>query len=267
MAAPSLAEQYAVPGLKDKVIIVTGASNGLGFATAGILLASQAKVFGVDISTKPKSLESANDFAFLQCNLTESTAPSRVIKACVETYGERIDALLNVAGMMDTNNSVDTLEDSMWDRIIALNLTAPVKLMREVIPIMLKQGGGSIVNVSSKAGLSGAVAGVAYTSSKHGLNGATKNVAWRFRNDGIRCNAVCPGGMNTNPEKAIDVKKIDMAAYAKMKPIHDVHLDLDHGVSKPEPEVVASMMIYLASDASVAVNGAIIPVDYAWSTI
>ena len=123
----------------------------------------------MDISPKPKSLQSEKNFAFLQCNLLESDSPAKVIKDCLETYGERIDALLNVAGMMDTNNSVDTLEDAAWDRIIALNLTAPVKLMREVVPVMLKQGGGSIVNVSSKAGLSGAVAGVAYTSSKHGL--------------------------------------------------------------------------------------------------
>ncbi|MCJ1297797.1 hypothetical protein MMC08_000585 [Hypocenomyce scalaris] len=267
MATSSLAEQYAVPGLKEKVVIITGASAGLGFATVATALASGAKVFGVDISPKPKSLQSEKNFAFLQCNLLESDSPAKVIKDCLETYGERIDALLNVAGMMDTNNSVDTLEDAAWDRIIALNLTAPVKLMREVVPVMLKQGGGSIVNVSSKAGLSGAVAGVAYTSSKHGLNGATKNVAWRFRHDGIRCNAVCPGGMNTNPEKAIDMKKMDMAAYAKLKPIHDVHLDLDNGAAKPEPELISSMMLYLASDLSVAVSGTIIPVDFAWSTI
>jgi len=70
---------------------------------------------------------------------------------------------------MDTNNSVDTLEDQAWDRTIAVNLTAPVRLMREVVPVMIKNGGGSIVNVASKAGMSGAVAGVAYTASKHGL--------------------------------------------------------------------------------------------------
>jgi len=267
MALYSLAARYALPALRDKVVVVTGASAGLGLATVQTLLASGARIFGVDIAPKPMSLESEKNFVFYQCNLTAPDAPGNVIKACLQAHGQRIDALLNVAGMMDTNNSVDTLEDEAWDKIIALNLTAPVKLMREVIPVMLKQGGGSIVNVSSKAGLSGAVAGVAYTSSKHGLNGATKNVAWRFRHDNIRCNAICPGGMNTNPEKAIDIKKIDMAAYAKLKPIHDVHLDLDNGAPKPEPELIASMMLYLASDLSIAVNGTIIPVDFAWSTI
>jgi NAD(P)-dependent dehydrogenase (short-subunit alcohol dehydrogenase family) len=91
------------------------------------------------------------------------------VKACIEAFGRRIDILLNVAGIMDLNHSADTVEDAMWDRVIAVNLTAPVKLMREVLVVMKEQGYGSIVNVASKAGTSGAVAGVAYTSSKHGL--------------------------------------------------------------------------------------------------
>lgn len=91
------------------------------------------------------------------------------MKACVEKFGGRIDVLLNVAGIMDLNQSADTVEDEMWDRVIAVNLTAPVRLMREVLGVMKAQGSGSIVNVSSKAGLSGAAAGVAYTASKHGL--------------------------------------------------------------------------------------------------
>ena len=82
----------------------------------------------------------------------------------------------------------------MWDRVIAVNLTAPVKLMRAVLPTMKEQKKGVIVNVASRASFSGASAGLAYTASKHGLVGATKNTAWRFRNEGIRCNAVCPGG-------------------------------------------------------------------------
>jgi NAD(P)-dependent dehydrogenase (short-subunit alcohol dehydrogenase family) len=93
----------------------------------------------------------------------------KVIEACKTKYGDRIDVLLNIAGVMDTNNSVDTLDDAMWDRVIAINLTAPVKLCRAVIHTMLRQGSGSIVNVASKAGISGSASGVAYTSSKHGI--------------------------------------------------------------------------------------------------
>ena len=92
------------------------------------------------------------------------------------------------------------MSDEMWEKVMAVNLTVPVKLMREVVGVMKTQGdgekgnGGSIVNVSSKAGISGEVAGVAYTASKHALVGVTKNTAWLYKDDGVRCNAVCPGG-------------------------------------------------------------------------
>lgn len=99
---------------------------------------------------------------------------------------------------MDQNSGADNVLDEDWDRIIAVNLTAPVRLMREVLKVMKAQKSGSIVNVSSKAGISGAVAGVAYTASKHGIVGVTKNTAWLFKDEGIRCNAICPGGLPFN---------------------------------------------------------------------
>lgn len=151
----------------EQVVIVTGASSGIGLASAEALLKSGAKVFGCDIGTAPTI--SSDDFHFLQVNLAEADAAPKIVEACVAAFGEKLDGLLNVAGIMDLNNSVDSLTDGDWDKVIAVNLTGPVKLMRSVVPIMLKGGKGSIVNVASKAGMSGAVAGVAYTSSKHGL--------------------------------------------------------------------------------------------------
>lgn len=114
-------------------------------------------------------MSSIQEFHFLKIDLTQPTAANTVVDSCLAAFGERIDALLNVAGVMDQNNSVDSLLDSNWDKVIAVNLTAPVKLMRAVVPIMIRGGGGSIVNVASKAASSGAVAGVAYTASKHGI--------------------------------------------------------------------------------------------------
>lgn len=130
---------------------------------------------------------------FHQANLAKPEAPAEAVAACAKQFN-RIDCLLNVAAIMDQSASVDTLDTATWDRVIAVNLTAPVMLMKAVVPYMLKQKSGSIVNVASKAGMSGAAAGVAYTSSKHGIVGATKNIAWRFHKAGIRCNAICPGG-------------------------------------------------------------------------
>lgn len=158
---------------------MTGAASGIGLATATLCTELGASVFAVDIATRPATLPSdSSTFAFHQANLTRPTAAVEIVAACVEKFGGRVDALLNIAGVMDTNNSVDTLDPAMWDRVIAINLTAPVMLMKAVTPYMLQQKGGSIVNVSSKAGLSGSVAGVAYTSSKHGI------VSWQYPEHG-----------------------------------------------------------------------------------
>lgn len=171
-------------------------------------------MLAVDVSPRPSSLEDNPSLEFLECDLTSASAASDITLRCLEVFGG-VNVLVNVAGVIDHCSSVDTLTDDMWERCMAINLTAPVKLMREVLPIMKEQKGGSIVNISSKAGSSGAVSGVAYTAStlvpinpyrhmltfidlglgKHALQGVTKNVAWRFKADNIRCNAICPGGM------------------------------------------------------------------------
>jgi NAD(P)-dependent dehydrogenase (short-subunit alcohol dehydrogenase family) len=145
--------------LKSKAIIVTGASSGIGLATATALLAAGAHVLRVDISPGPPTLSSLSKshFALHQCNPTHPESPALVVKAALDAFNGRIDVLLNVAGIGDTFGSVDTLTDETWDRIIATNLTAPVKLMREVVPEMRKSGGGSIVNGASKGGTSGAI--------------------------------------------------------------------------------------------------------------
>ncbi|EXJ72570.1 uncharacterized protein A1O5_03716 [Cladophialophora psammophila CBS 110553] len=252
-------------GLANKIFVVTGASSGIGLSTAKILLDSRAKVFGCDIAPEPEALSSLENFSFLQCDLTEPNIPAKVAEKCVQAFGKRIDGLLNIAGIMDSYNSVDTLEDAAWDRNIAINLTAPVKLMRSIVPIMKESGGGSIVNVSSKAGLSGAVTGVAYTAAKHGLIGATKQVAFRFRNDHIRCNAVCPGGVMTAITDSIDMSKVDQASLAVLKGAHD--LSVIPGRNRATPESIANIIVFLASDLSSEISGAIISADSAWCTI
>jgi NAD(P)-dependent dehydrogenase (short-subunit alcohol dehydrogenase family) len=108
-------------------------------------------------------------FQFLQCDLASPTGPADAVKACHVAFGPRIDILQNVAGIMDTYNSADTFTDDTWDRVIAVNLTGPVKLMREVLQAMKSQGSGAIVNIASSAATSGNWAGVAYTASKHGI--------------------------------------------------------------------------------------------------
>lgn len=157
------------PELKDKVIIVTGCAGGIGLAVAWEALESGAKVFGVDMAAAPDEINLNINFKYYFTDLTAAEAPARVAKACAEAFNGRIDGLVNNAGVLDKFAAAATVDDDTWDRVLAVNLTAPVKLMRAVIPTMLDQGNGAIVNVSSLAGTSGISAGIAYTCSKHGL--------------------------------------------------------------------------------------------------
>ncbi|KAJ5223939.1 hypothetical protein N7468_008481 [Penicillium chermesinum] len=255
--------------LQGQVVIITGASSGIALATVNAALNEGAKVLGVDISAPPESLDGHPNFAFCQADLVDPATPKKVVAACIAAHGPRIDSLLNIAGVMDHNGSADSVLDSLWDRCIAINLTAPVKLIRELLPIMREQKSGSIVNVASKAALSGAVSGVAYTSSKHGLIGATKNIAWRFKHEGIRCNAICPGGVSndTGILKDLDVSAFDKDALAAMSPIHAAHSsDREKGYAIT-PDDVANSLLFLISSSSRRISGAVIPVDNAWSTI
>lgn len=124
---------------------------------------------GVDISPEAHAPKSSTPYHFLRANLTDRDSPAKVVEACQKAFGPRIDALCNVAGILDYSSSAATVRDAEWEKVLAVNLTAPTMLMREVLKVMLKQKSGSIVNVASKAGQSGAVSGVAYTASKHGL--------------------------------------------------------------------------------------------------
>ncbi|TVY83244.1 Short chain dehydrogenase andC [Lachnellula suecica] len=180
-----------------KVAIVTGCASGVGLATTQLFLGHQYEVLGVDMHEMEYSKIDERDqgrFHFHKGNLTEQGECDEVVRICVAKYGrERIDVLANIAGVMDAFEAADVYTDAEWDRVMMVNLTVPTRMIRAVLPFM-KANGGSIINVASKAAVSGAAAGVAYTASKHGLLGVTKNTAWRFHEENIRCNAILPGG-------------------------------------------------------------------------
>ncbi|KAL0575653.1 hypothetical protein V5O48_006309 [Marasmius crinis-equi] len=255
-----------------KIAIITGTSSGIGLATSTKFLAAGWHVFGVDVNPAPESLTSnQSTFSFLQIDISKADSAKEIVTATQAAFGTtRINALLNVAGIIDRHAGVDTLRDEDWDRVMAINLTGPVKLMREVVNIMKANEGGSIVNVCSKAAISGAAAGAAYTASKHGLLGVTKNTAWMFKDEGIRCNAITPGAVQSNIVQSSPPETWDMAGFSKLAPVTSLHLP-NHGrdgwPKSGEPAVIAEVLLFLASDASAGINGAVVPVDHAWSTI
>jgi len=142
--------------------------------------------------------------------------------------------------------------------VFAVNVTSMMRLTRAVLPIMLEAGGGAIVNVSSEASLRGSAAGVAYTASKHAVNGLTKSTAFFYQSQGIRANAVVPGGVLTNIEGAFRSEH----AAAVVGPVLQATLP-----SVATAEQVASAITFLLSDDAANINGAILPCDGGWSAI
>lgn len=157
--------------VEDKVAIITGCSSGIGLATTKLFLERKAKVFGIDIVPFKEALADAHRdaFVFHQVDLGIAKAADDAVAACSIKFGQKIDVLVNCAGVSDGWSSADTIQDSEWERVMTINLTVPVRLMTAVLPTMKEQKSGVIINVCSKAGVSGATAGIAYTASKHGL--------------------------------------------------------------------------------------------------
>ncbi|KIW86127.1 hypothetical protein Z517_01521 [Fonsecaea pedrosoi CBS 271.37] len=252
--------------LKDKVAIITGSSSGMGFETTKLLLELGATVYGFDIDKAPELFIANPKFKSHQGDIAEPGTPKAIVDGAVAAFG-RIDILCNVAGISDTFNGLDTLEEQAWHRQLGVNLTGPTWLCKAVVDVFRKQGGGgAIVNVSSKAGTSGAICGVAYTAAKHGLVGVTKNIAWRYHEEGIRCNAICPGGYVSGIKNKMDFSKLDHEAMKVYGKVQELHLKGALDVTGP-PDRPARLMAFLVSDWAVDINGAIIPIDNAWSTI
>lgn len=198
---------------QGRVAIVTGAGSGIGQAVVLRLAREAATVIGCDVDTAAMEgtakLLSAGGYTaeFVTADVSVQGDVDRVVAAAP---GGRVHLVANVAGVMDYFLPVTDLDDETWDRIIAINLTGPMRMCRAVIPLMREAGDGAIVNVSSIGGFTGSVAGTAYVASKHGVVGLTRSLAYLYAADGIRTNAVCPGGVETNIGRSA-IPKVDWA--------------------------------------------------------
>lgn len=241
-----------------KSIIVTGAGSGIGRATAHRIAHEGGRVIATDVVADRLDALTAELPGLDVATVVGDVASAETIDALLDAAGDRIDGLANVAGIMDGFLPPSEVDDATWDRVFAVNLTAPMRLTRAVLPRMIEAGAGSIVTVSSEAGLRGSAAGAAYTSSKHAVVGFTKSVAFFHGPQGIRANAVAPGAVATNIEAPMK------SAYAgsRIGPLLQV-------VVPPvaQAEQLAAAITWLLSDDSANVNGAILPSDGGWSAI
>ena len=193
------------------------------------------------------------------------------IRAMFQQKSSHIDIVINNAGIFDMLVPAGEVTDALWDKVIATNLTAPMRVIRKVLPVFEKQNGGVIVNTASIAGQTGARGGgAAYVASKYGLIGLTKNVAFNYKDKNIRCNAVAPGRVKTairaNSEKLAGAQTLHDATVSRW---HDIEAAVAAGYVTnqrfAQPEEIARAVLFLASDDASFVNGAVLTVDGAWT--
>ncbi|NUP16428.1 MAG: glucose 1-dehydrogenase [Streptomyces sp.] len=250
-------------GLDGRSVIVTGAGSGIGRAAALAFAAEGARVVVADLNAEgaqgvAKEIEQAGGAAVAVVgDLSEQAVADQVVETAVERFGG-VDVLVNNAGIMDRMSALADVTDAEWERVIRVNLTAPFLLTRAALPHMLEAGKGAIVNTASEAGLRGSAAGAAYTASKHGVVGLTKSLAVMYRKQGIRANAIAPGGTQTGI--VVDAAQ-DTHGPAALGP-HFVNIG-----RLAQPEEQAAAIVFLASDAASNINGVILPVDDGWSAV
>lgn len=250
-------QELVVQGrFSGKTIVVTGAASGIGRATASRITREGGRVVAVDISAE--KLEEfaqqapAGSVVAVAADVTKQDDLDRVIAAA----GGKIDGLANVAGVNDDFSPIHETSDEIWDRVIGINLTGVFKLTRAVVPAMLEAGAGSIVNVTSEAGIRGNASGNAYTVSKHGVVGLTRSAAFMYAKQGIRVNAVAPGGVATGIPFPANVSEVGSAR------LHPFQAAIP---SLATAEQLAASITFLLSDDGVNINGAILPSDGGWS--
>lgn len=259
--APSGEQREEIVKLEGRIAIVTGAGSGMGRAIAQEFVAEGANVLALDV--RKSAVDETVDMVGLpdrvvafECDVSNEESIKAAVAAAMTKWG-RVDIVCNNAGILDDYVIAEETTTELWNRILGVNLSGPFFMCREVLPIMVAQGKGVIVNTASISAFIAGGGGSAYTVSKHGVLGLTRQLAFEYGRKGVRVNAICPGPIHTG-----------MTDYLLTPEGRNEHVDsiieaLPAG-RWGKPVEIARLAVYLASDDADFVHGSSYVMDGGW---
>lgn len=243
--------------LDGKVVVITGAGSGIARAACGIFVREGARVVAAEIDAAAgEATAAATGAHFHRTDVTDDGSARAAAEAAVARHG-RIDGLFNCAGgSVIEDTRITDVDLDVWERTIPLDLKGPMLMCRHVVPHMTAVGGGSVVNVSSVVALRGNHPAHVYSAAKGGLISFTRSLAGSYSDDGVRANVICPGLVLTERVRARYRQPNEERPREGSIAVFEQY---PFGVG--EPEDIANIALFLISDESRMVNGAVIPAE------
>jgi len=257
--------------LAGKVALVTGSTSGIGLGIARSLARAGANVvlngFGPTDQIKEAQDAITDEFGvtvrYSPADMTKPDAIAGMVAITLEEFG-RLDVLVNNAGIQHVA-PVDQFPPAKWDAILAINLSSAFHTIQHALPAMRRNGYGRIVNIASAHGLVASPFKAAYVAAKHGIVGLTKVVALEAAEEGITCNAICPGYVSTPLVEAQIDDQAKAHGIAREQVIRDVLLAQQPNKRFATVEELGELTVFLASEAAQSITGVALPVDGGWT--